>query len=175
MILHSTLPSYLTEFRTNSSFQLNNPFSTSQTKTRTNDPMIIDPFRKMINSIENWIKIQKKREKIPTQRFRKLYISNGAFTAITVCIETMNNYTNARTFWKTSLSRIVDYYLGHVSFVRSFVRNVFNKPPLPSQPLYRGRVTGFKGAWKNKVQFVRGSLVPYIEIHRSEFPPKLLN
>lgn len=94
--------------------------------------MIIDPFRKMINSIENWIKIQKKREKIPTQRFRKLYISNGAFTAITVCIETMNNYTNARTFWKTSLSRIVDYYLGHVSFVRSFVRNVFNKPPLPN-------------------------------------------
>lgn len=118
---------------------------------------------------------KKREKKIPTQRFRKLYISNGAFTAITVCIETMNNYTNARTFWKTSLSRIVDYYLGHVSFVRSFVRNVFNKPPLPSQPLYRGRVTGFKGAWKNKVQFVRGSLVPYIEIHRSEFPPKLLN
>ena len=97
-------------------------------------PRLSMPF---INSIENWIKIQKKnkkkkkkRERKKSQQFRKLYISNGTFTAITVCIETMNNYTNAHTFWKTSLSRIANYYLGHVSFVRSFVRNVFNKPPL---------------------------------------------
>lgn len=119
-------------------------------------------FRKTINAIENWIKIwkKKKKRKKRSERFSKtIYFQQRVHGHNSLHRNDEQLYERPH-FWKTSLSRNADYYVGHVSFV------MFSTNPLP--PPLSG--TGFKGAWKNKVQFVRGSLDPYIEIHRSKFP-----